>query len=118
MQLETGKSKNGLVGTLRNIIREEGYVNQLELQADSRLTKRNLLGLVGFTEVKNCVMKKKKNVTERTTRIGPSFIARSTQTCRQIVGTLTICRIPGLNLLFFLGGVEKVLLMNSGEIHS
>lgn len=26
MQLETGKAKFGLVGTLKNIIREEGYV--------------------------------------------------------------------------------------------
>ena len=30
MQLETGKSKTGLVGTLRNIIKEEGCVSQLE----------------------------------------------------------------------------------------
>jgi hypothetical protein len=26
MQLETGKAKFGLVGTFKNIIREEGYV--------------------------------------------------------------------------------------------
>lgn len=26
MQLDTGKSRHGLVGTLRNIIKEEGYV--------------------------------------------------------------------------------------------
>ena len=26
MQLDTGKSSHGLVGTLRNIIKEEGYV--------------------------------------------------------------------------------------------
>ena len=44
MQLETGKSKNGLVGTLRNIIREEGYVIQLELKADLWLTKRTRAG--------------------------------------------------------------------------
>jgi hypothetical protein len=103
MQLETGKSKNGLVGTLRNIIREEGYVNQLELKADSRLTKRNRVGRL-YRGKELCYEKEKKNITEMTTRIGPSFIARGTQTCRQIVGTLTICRIPGLNLLlFFLG---------------
>src|SRR5271168_4953912 len=37
MQLETGRSKYGLVGTFRNIIKEEGCVNQFE--ADSQLTK-------------------------------------------------------------------------------
>jgi solute carrier family 25 2-oxodicarboxylate transporter 21 len=44
MQLETGKSKNGLVGTLRNIVREEGYVSQLDPSSDSRLTKRTRAG--------------------------------------------------------------------------
>ena len=32
MQLETGKSKHGLVGTFTNIIKEEGYV-QRQLRA-------------------------------------------------------------------------------------
>lgn len=31
MQLETGKSQHGLVGTLRSIVREEGYVRRLRL---------------------------------------------------------------------------------------
>ena len=37
MQLETGKTKNGLVGTLRAIIKQEGCVSQPE--SDSQPTK-------------------------------------------------------------------------------
>jgi hypothetical protein len=55
MQLETGKSRHGLVGTFRNIIREEGCVNQREPKADSWLNEKKS-GLDDFTEVKkNCL---------------------------------------------------------------
>ena len=95
MQLETGKSKHGLVGAFRNIVKEEGYGSQSEFKADSRLMKES--GLDDFTEVTACVIGG-KYVIESVTRIGPSFIARGTQTCRQIVRTLNNLYIPDLIL--------------------
>ena len=81
MQLETGKSKNGLVGTLRNIIKEEGYVSQLEpSKLIHGLTKGFSVGRL-YRGKDASRLWYRKYVTERTTRTGPSFITRGTQAC-------------------------------------
>ena len=118
MQLETGKSKNGLVGTLRNIVREEGYVNQLEPKADSRLTKKIRVGRL-YRGKRTAYVIEKKHITERTIPgLVPPLLLEAPKRAVKLLVTLTsvACRIPSLIFIYF--WLKKVLLMISGERHS
>lgn len=91
MQLETGKSKHGLLGSFRTIIREEGYV---ELSHVTRPPMSQ--SFFGFfpvavsgdcTEVSFSRFASRYMVIEPLARTRPPTVTRGTQTCDKIVST-------------------------------
>ena len=88
MQLETGKSKHGLVGTFTNIVKEEGYVQrQLRalILAYHDLTPLSYQALVVYIEVCVCSSCLTGLLTIRLCRAGSSIASGGAQTRSQVV---------------------------------